>query len=141
MARMCASISSCGRSQLMWPSSLLQFFGQRRLRLVLLEARGVAGLDQRDGLQQRVGADLGQAIVQALGGFVPAQRDRFLEQDVAGVEALVHPHDRDARLLFARGDGGMDRRGARDISAAARRGYSGSRTCGRLRISLVRIWP
>jgi hypothetical protein len=91
---------------------LAQFFGHGGLGFVLLDAGSIAGFDQGDGLQDRVGPELGEAVVQALGGFAPVQCDRFLEQDVAGVEALVHPHDGDARLFFARGDCGVDGRSA-----------------------------
>jgi hypothetical protein len=60
----------------------------------------------------QAGAERGQAVVQAGSGVVGQDGLALDQQHVAGIEAGVHLHDRDAGLGVAGLDRAMDRRGA-----------------------------
>ena len=53
-----------------------------------------------------------QLVVQFACGALRADRHGRLEQHVAGIEPLIHLHDRDAGHRIAGKDGALDRRGA-----------------------------
>ena len=110
MARMWASISICLRSHLMWPSSFLSFLVTVACVLSCLVRGALPSWIRAHGLEQSVGAELGEFIVETFGGFATAQGDGFLQEDVAGVEAFIHPHDGHAGLFFTSGNGGVNRR-------------------------------
>ena len=110
------------------------FFELRRVGgegAVLRNARGVSLLQKIEGFEQAGRGEVGEAVVELTGGFVGADGELLGEEDVAGVEALVHIHHGDAGLVVAGEDGGVDRRGAAvarkergvEIEAAEARGF------------------
>ncbi len=63
----------------------------RQARLAALRHRlELTVFSQVDGFRKRVGAGRGQSVVQLAIGFIRRDRDAFLENDVAGVEAGIH---------------------------------------------------
>ena len=80
------------------------FFEFRRVGgegVVLRDARGVSLFQKVEGLDQTGRGEGGEAVVELAGGFVGADGKRLGEQDVAGVEALVHIHHGDAGFAIA----------------------------------------
>jgi len=69
--------------------------------VVLRDARGGAGLEEGERLGKGGGGGGGQAIVEAASGLVAMDRDPADEEDVAGIEPLIHEHDGDAGFPVA----------------------------------------
>ncbi len=87
---------------------------QRRVagqRVVLRGLDRRALLDRGQRLDERLGADRGQALGQAARCVVVADRLSPGQEHRAGVHALVELHDGDAGLLLAADDRPLDRRG------------------------------
>ena len=81
-----------------------------RLRLVLLDARRLAGLHEVDRLQHRFDAHRKQAVeIHRAERVGRADRRLLLQQHVAGIEAVVGPEDRQAGLGLAFDDRPVDR--------------------------------
>src|SRR5438094_228061 len=75
------------------------------LRLVLLDARRLAGLHQVDGLEHRVDAHREQAVEIDRAERVGAgDRRLLLNENVAGIEPVVGPEDRQPGLRLALDD-------------------------------------
>src|SRR5262249_18416144 len=70
-----------------------------RLRGILLDARRLAGLDQVDRLQHRLDAHGKQPVeINRAERVVRADVGLLLQQQVAGIEPVVGPEDRQANL-------------------------------------------
>ena len=83
------------------------------LGVVLLDAGSLARLHQPHRFRQRVDPHVEQlAEVERAEGVVGLDLDLLLEQDGAGVDALVGPEDREARPGLALDDGPVHRAGA-----------------------------
>ena len=84
-----------------------------RQRLVLLDARRLAGLHQVDRLHHGVDAHREQPVeIHGAERVGAADRRFLLQQHVAGIEAVVRPEDRQTGFLLALDDRPVDRRRA-----------------------------
>ena len=75
--------------------------------VLLRGARGFVVLDELDGLGESGRGGGGEAVVEGAAGLMTAEVKAEGEQDIAGIEALVHVHDGDAGLGIAGEDGGL----------------------------------
>ncbi len=64
-----------------------------------------------DCVHDQPGGERGKHVVQRAAGGLRPDGHRLRRKDRAGIEALVHSHDGDARLRIARHDRTLDRRG------------------------------
>src|SRR6185369_6460316 len=72
-----------------------------RLQMVLLDARRLAGLHEIDALEHRLNALREQAVeVNGTKRVGVADRGLLLNEDVAGIEAVVRPEDRQPGFLL-----------------------------------------
>src|SRR5262249_24583691 len=85
---------------------------QGRERMILRKRKHAALLHPTQGLQQQVGAQLGQARSQRDPGIRGQDGHFFLQQDITGIQALVEKHGGDAGDGFTPGDSPLNRRGA-----------------------------
>jgi len=78
------------------------------------------------GLEQGLGPQAGQLVKKSSGRVLVTDRDLTGQEDVAGIHALIHLHNRDAGLCFAADDGPLDgggsavfgQQGAMDVDGA-----------------------
>ena len=91
------------------------FFEDRRqgvFGVVLRDRNDQPGFGAREGFDEKFGAQLGEAWREGFGGVVVADGHLGLQEHVAGIEASIDLHRRDAGDGFAHGDGPLDGRGA-----------------------------
>ena len=102
-----------------------------RLGFVLLDARRLAGFHEIDAFQHRLDAHREQAVeIDGAERVGVGDRRFLLDQDVAGIEAVVRPEDRQAGFLLALDDRPVDRARRRDKPAAATGDTGSSRGSG-----------
>lgn len=89
-----------------------EFSGVGGVLVVLGAERQVAFEVFGQSVDEELGAELGESVVQFASGFCGRDGSDFLRGDVSGVEGFVHFHDGDAGLGVAVEDGPRDRRGA-----------------------------
>ncbi len=83
------------------------------LAVILRDLRRLAGLHEIDALQHRVHAHREQAVeIDRAERIVVGDRRFLLDQDRAGIEAVIGPEDREAGFGAALDDRPVDRRGA-----------------------------
>ena len=80
--------------------------------VVLRGAGGGAGGEEVEGVFERGGGEVGEAVVEGGAGVGIGQGGAGDVEDVAGVEAFIHVHDGDAGFGIAVADGGLDGGGA-----------------------------
>lgn len=89
-----------------------EFSGVGGVLVVLGAKRQVAFEVFWQSVDEELGPDVGESVVQFASGFCGRDGSDFLRGDVSGVEGFVHFHDSDAGLGVAIEDGPSNRRGA-----------------------------
>ena len=108
-----------------------------RLRVILLDARRLAGLDQIDCLQHRLDSHGKQPVeIDRAERIVGTDMGLLLQQHVARIEPVVGPEDRQPGLGIALDDRPIDR--ARPAIFREQRGMILDRSLGRNREELFR---